>query len=242
MVLVIDVGNTNIVMGLYDKELLIKKVRTESYDNFNFIDEFGTSIEKIMISSVKIEINNKLADEIKKAYGINPIFIEWNTDLGLKNKLSKPEELGADLFVGGFASTIKYGAPCIVIDMGTATTLFAVNKNKEMLGGIIIPGLVFGVKELTNKASLLKACSYLEPKNVIGTNTNEAISSGFVYATSTMLEGLVDKMKKELNEDKVNVIITGGVANVIYPYINIDGLIHDENLILDGLYKASLIL
>lgn len=242
MVLCIDIGNTNAVLGLYDNDKLIKTLRVHDLKTLSFTEFIGEEkITKVMISCVNALVYDSVKETIKKETNIDPIFIKWNSNLGLKNLLTNPEELGADLLVGGFAATIKYGVPNIVIDMGTATTLFVVNKNKEMLGGVIAPGAILSFKELMKRASLLKNSEIMSPKSYIGHNTNEAISSGVMYGNTLMIDGFVRKIKKELNEDNVKVIITGGMANELYEFFE-DKYIHDDNLLLDGLYEASKIL
>lgn len=250
MILCIDIGNTNAVLGLYKNEKIIKTFRCDKItkNNFeNFLDEVNakSDIKKVVISSVNINVNEEVNKLIKEILSVEPIFIKWDSKLGLINKLNNPSELGADLLIGGFAATIKYGVPNIVIDMGTATTLFVINEKKEILGGIITAGAVISFKELMSKASLLKDASFLKPTSIIGHDTNEAIGSGLFYGNALMIDGFVKKIKKELGEDNIKdnikVIITGGMANVILNYL--DGeYIHDDNLLLDGLFEASKIL
>lgn len=242
MNLCIDIGNTNAVLGLYENDVLIKTFRTDIITSSKFKNFIGDiKIDKVIISSVNIHVNNDIEKLIKEELNLEPIFIKWDSNLGLINKLNHPEELGADLLVGGFAATVKYGVPNIVVDMGTATTVFVVNKNKEILGGVITAGAIISFKELLKQASLLKDSSFLKPKTFIGHDTNEAIGSGIMYGNALMIDGFVQKIKKELNEDNIKVIITGGMANVIYEFLEGD-YIHDDNLLLDGLNEASKIL
>lgn len=241
MILCIDIGNTNAVLGLYDsrliKSLRIERITIENFNNF----VLGYDIEKVLISCVNSDIEDEIKGIIEISIKIKPIFIRWNSNLGLKLKLKKPEEIGADLLIGGYAATIKYGVPNIVVDMGTATTVFVVNKNREFLGGAITAGAIISYKELLSKASKLRDATFLKPTNYIGKDTNEAIGSGVIYGNALMIEGFVNKMKEELGEDDVKVIITGGMSNILYEFLD-KSYIHDDNLLLDGLYEASKIL
>lgn len=246
MILCIDIGNTNAVLGLYDNDKLLKTFRCDRITKSNFINfiENGESIfdiKKVIISSVNINVNVEVKTIIKEVLDIEPIFVEWSEKFGLKSKLLIPSELGADLLIGGYAATLKYGVPNIVIDMGTATTMFAINSKKEILGGAITAGAVISYKELMNKASKLKNATFMKPAHIIGNDTNSAIGSGIFYGNAIMIDGFVKKMCEEMNEENVKVIITGGMANVIIDYLEGD-YIHDDNLLLDGLYEASKIL
>ena len=241
MILCIDIGNTNAVLGLYN-EKCEKSFRTDRITEQNFRNfVFGTCIKKIIISCVNSEIEFEVKEIINLVLKKEPIFIRWDSNLGLKLKLKKPQEIGADLLIGGFAATIKYGVPNIVVDMGTATTVFVVNKNKEFLGGAITAGAILSYKELLAKASKLKNATFLKPTKYIGQDTNEAVGSGVIYGNALMIEGFVNKMKQELGEDDVKVVITGGMANIIYEFLD-NSYIHDDNLLLDGLFEASKIL
>ena len=154
----------------------------------------------------------------------------------LKNMLEDETELGSDILVGVLSAMEKYKEPLIVIDLGTAISMAAVNEKKEMLGGIIMPGMTTSYKALFNKAAKLSDVEIAIPKNIIGKNTKESLQSGMTYGFASLLDGMIRKVKKEMGEAKV--IITGGNALDIMHLFE-EKIIYDENLLLEGLLMLT---
>lgn len=245
MLICFDIGNTNIVFGIYKGDQLLNCFRLKTDPNISD-DEFGFKVHNILtinninpkditsaiIASVVPMMDRIIEKLITKYFGITPLFVGPGIKSGINIKIDDPRQLGADLLVGAVAAVNKYRAPAIIIDMGTATTLCAVNERYEFLGGIIFPGV------LTSTASLIKSTSKLEearlekPKHLLGKNTVNSIQSGMVYGTSAMLDGLIRKIKGEIGD--AVVILTGGIAGQIKDFLE-EEVIYDQNLILDGL-------
>ncbi|MDD4387882.1 MAG: type III pantothenate kinase, partial [Bacilli bacterium] len=148
--------------------------------------------------------------------------------------IDNPKQLGADILVGIVGGYCKYGAPLLVIDMGTAIKFFYLNQDKELLGGIIAPGIATSFSNLVSKASKLEGVKIDVPPSIIGKDTVTSIQSAMIYGTASMIDGIIRKIKKEMNNDKIKVIITGGESKLIAPFLE-EKVIHDENLILEGL-------
>lgn len=228
MLICVDVGNTNIVVGIYQKEKLINVYRLETkvtytsdeygHQFINYLRFLNITKEQItgsIIASVVPTIDNMLEDMFRDYFNIEPIFIKNDMNLGLKIKLDNPKELGADLYVGAYMASKKYGAPCIVVDMGTANTYFAVNSKKEFLGGVIVPGTKEAFRSLVKATSLLESTKFAIPKNVIGNDTKTSMQSGMTYGTVAMFNGLTSMMIQEMQEENVKVVLTGGIAKNI---------------------------
>lgn len=246
MIICIDVGNTTIVFGIYNNDELIDCYRMET-KILKTSDEYGSSllahfqinniskqdITGAIISSVVPSVDHALETMLIDYFKVKPIFVTPNLDLGLGNKIEPKNSLGADLLVASYIATKKYGVPNIVIDMGTATTAIVVNENKEIIGGLIYPGVREAFASLIKATSLLESTKLEIPKKVIENNTKGCLQSGMVYGTVSLIEGVVNRFIKELNEDNTKVIVTGGVSKILKPLLN--DYIYDENLLLEGL-------
>ncbi|MDD3171375.1 MAG: type III pantothenate kinase [Bacilli bacterium] len=245
MLLCIDIGNTNIVFGIYDQEKLLDSFRIET--NYQkTVDEYGirflemikfkeidkSDITGVIIASVVPQLDGVFEKMILKYIKIAPIFVNSGIKTGINVKLDNPKQLGADILVGAVAATKKYGAPVIVIDMGTAITFAYVTSKKELLGGIIIPGIKTSYSSLIQKASRLEEANIGIPKNIIGRDTVSAIQSGMIYGTSSLIDGIIRKIKKEKGD--CQVIITGGEARYVLDFLE-EKVINEDDLILDGL-------
>lgn len=245
MLICVDAGNTNITFGIYKNNELVCTFRSDTkettsvdklIDDFNIgLNEYGLiayDMEFAMIASVVDRIDDILKEFCKKI-NVEYYFINYLSPLGLTNKLENIEETGADLLVGAYQASKKYVLPLVVVDMGTATTLLVVSEKKEILGGAILPGVMSSYDNLFKNASKLAKLNVGIPSNVISKNTMECMRSGMVYGTSQSINGMIELMKDELNVSNLNVVITGGIASFIYPFIN--GAIYDDNLIIEGL-------
>lgn len=246
MLLCIDVGNTTILFGLYKKDKLVDTYRMET-KILKTSDEYGSSllahyslcnlnkneIKGAIISSVVPSVDLSLEQMLLDYFNVKAMFVNTNLPLGLDILIEPKQSLGADLLVASYIATMKYGAPNIVIDMGTATTIIVVNKNKEILGGMIYPGVREAFSSLVKATSLLESTKLEMPEKVIENTTKGCLQSGMIYGTSCLIEGVVNKFKKELNDDNAKVIITGGVSKIYLPLF--DNYIYDEFLLLEGL-------
>lgn len=246
MIICIDVGNTTILFGVYQDDKLIDTYRMET-KMLKTSDEYGSSllahfqinnidknqISGAIISSVVPSVDHALEKMLIDYFKIKPLFINSSLPLGLEIKVEPKNSLGADLLVASFIATNKYGVPNIVIDMGTATTIIVVNKEKQLLGGMIYPGVREAFASLVKATSLLESTKLEIPSKMIENNTKGCLQSGMIYGTASLIEGVVNKYKQELHEDQVHVIVTGGVSKV---YQNIlKDYIYDEHLLLEGL-------
>lgn len=245
MILAIDIGNTNIVVGCIDdkktyfiERLATVRTKTEleyAVDLKTVLDIYHikkTDIDGCIISSVVPQITNiaKLAAEkiLKKE-----VMVLGRCKTGLNIMMDNPGQLGADLVADAVAGLKEYSVPFIVIDMGTATTVSVVNGKKQYIGGMILPGIGISLDALTARASQLSGISIDAPKHVIGRNTIECMKSGVLYSNAAAIDGIIDRVEEELGE-KATVIATGGLAKKIVSHCKKD-IILDEDLLLKGL-------
>ncbi len=228
MILVIDVGNTNIVLGLYeDKKLLGHWRMRTAWDKTS--DEFGMffmgifnhekldvgKIDAVIIASVVPPIMYSLEHAIKKYFKRDPIIVGPGVKTGVNIKSENPKEVGADRIVNAAAAYEIYGGPLIIVDFGTATTFCVISSKGEYLGGVICPGIKISAEALFNKAAKLPRIELVKPETVIGRNTVVGMQSGLVYGYVGQVDYLVKRMKKEMKEENIKVIATGGLARLI---------------------------
>ena len=252
MLLAFDVGNTNIVVGVFDDGKLIYDARLQT-DRQKSTDEYGMLIKQlfahaglsmedvtdIIIATVVPPVLFTLQHLSQKYFGINPIVVASGIKTGLIVKYDNPKQLGADRIVNAVAAVHKYGGPVIVIDTGTATTFCAVTEKGEYLGGAIAPGLKISADTLFSRTAQLPNVELERPAKVINRNTNGCMQSGLIYGHMGMVEYIVRKMKEELAEyavsDKpITVVATGGMAGMIETGVDCIDYI-DRELTLDGL-------
>ena len=246
MLLTIDVGNTNIKFGIYDKLELhrIIKISTDShktadeiavelYTLFQVYSVDPFSIDGCIICSVVPRITKRLAAAVKSVTGVDSLVVGPGIKTGVNICIDDPATLGADLVVACAAAQSMFSTPCIVISMGTATAMFVVDSNRRMLGGTIAPGVSISLDALTNHGALLPAIALNAPKNIIGKKTDDSIRSGVVIGAACMLDGMIDKFEQELGE-KCTIIATGGIAPMIVHNCSHDIILKDA-LILEGL-------
>lgn len=246
MILAIDIGNTNIVVGCIDEEKIyfterLSTVRTKTeleyaVDLKTVLDIYHikrTDIEGCIISSVVPQITGiaKLAAE--KILKKEVMVLGPGVKTGLNIVMDNPGQLGADLVADAVAGLASYPVPLVVIDMGTATTISVVNSKKQYIGGMIMPGVRISLDALTARASQLSGISIDAPRHIIGKNTTECMKSGVLYSNAAALDGIIDRIEEELGE-KTTVIATGGLAKKIVPHCRKE-IILDEELLLKGL-------
>lgn len=247
MILVFDVGNTNIVLGVYnDRELIhhwrvsTDKARTD--DEYaviikNFFDLSGLTfaeIKAVAISSVVPPVMPTLEKLAQKYFGVNPLVVGPGVKTGMPIIYDNPREVGADRIVNAVAAYAKYGGPLIIVDFGTATTFCAISAKGEYLGGAIAPGIGISSEALFQRASKLPRIELVKPKTVIGKNTVAGMQAGIYYGFTGQVDGIVERMKKELGPETI-VVATGGLAELISvdsysiklvdPFLTLEGLL-----------------
>ena len=246
MLLVIDAGNTNITLGVFQGQDLLGQWRitterersSDAYaaDVRTLLNSGGFDLKRVKgvaIASVVPPLNEALRRMVESCFELTPLFVDHTCDTGLKILYDSPSELGADRIVDAVAAVTKYGAPCIVVDFGTATTFNAINAAHEYLGGVIAPGLLISAEALFSRAAKLPRVEIKRPEKVIGTSTVGAMQSGLYHGYAGLVDGVLDHMISEMGS-KPAVIATGGLAPLI---ANASKLIQhiDETLTLEGL-------
>ena len=233
MLLAIDAGNSNIKVALFDGHEFRAQWRLTGSELDQLAKMDPQRLEAIVIASVVPALNPTLTRISEEHFKLTPVFVDHTTPTGLKILYDSPTELGADRIVDAVAGVEKYGAPCIVVDFGTATTFNAINGACEFLGGAISPGLMTCSEALFARAAKLPRVKLEPPARVIGASTTTAMQSGIYYGYVSLVDGLVERMIREMGETP-RVIATGGLAHTIAPasqYIE-----HvDETLTLEGL-------
>lgn len=246
MILAIDVGNTNIVIGCC-KDKNIKFVERISTKPDNTVLEYAVSFKTVLelygidpksidgaiISSVVPSVTYTISEAVKKIVGVEAKVIGPGIKTGVNIVIDNPAQLGSDLVVDAAAGIAEYPLPLIIFDMGTATTASVIDKNGNYLGGMIIPGVNISLNALTAGTSQLPKINLVPPKKVIGRNTVDCMKSGILFGTAASLDGIVDRIEAELGE-KATVVATGGLAGSIIPYCN-RKIILDDELLLKGL-------
>lgn len=228
MLLVIDVGNTNIVLGVYEgKDLLYDWRVATSKDRTS--DEYGMLVEQILnhngikieqldhviISSVVPSLMHTLPAMCVKYLNISPLVVGPGVKTGMNIKYDNPREVGADRIVNAVAGYEKYGGPLIIVDIGTAITFCAISAEGEYLGGAIVPGISISAEALFLRTAKLPKVEIVKPDSVIAKNTVNSIQAGIVYGYIGLVDRLIEEMIKELGRDDVKVIATGGFSNLI---------------------------
>lgn len=246
MILVIDIGNTNIVEGCVEGENILFRERLSTAHRatrleysvllktaFDMYDIDYRDIEGAIISSVVPSVTNIVKEAIERLCGISAMVVGPGLKTGISIVIDNPAQLGSDLVVDAVAGIEEYPLPQIIVDVGTATTVSVINKQKQFLGGAILPGVAVSHDALIGRTSQLPKVAFEKPKKIIGSNTIDSIKSGILYGNAGAIEGIVDRFESELGE-KCTVIATGGLARVIVPLCKRD-IIVDEDLLLKGL-------
>lgn len=241
MILLVDVGNTTINVSLVEdnKKILKFKLNTDlnkTCDEYYLDFKRFVNLDKIkdaVIASVVPNITNKLITLFKTHLNIEPLTIKQGTKTGIKINTDNPKEVGADL-VATSAAVALNETPTLIIDLGTATKYIYV-KNKSINGVIITPGVEVSIEALVGNTALLPNIEINIPNKLLGTNTIECMQSGVTYGVAAQIDGLIDRIKKDVNEE-FNVITTGGLSKLITPLIN-HNVVCNEDLIFDGLLK-----
>ena len=246
MLLVIDIGNTTIVTGVFDGEKLIANWRLSS--SLHTSDEFGIMLLNLLASkqitpsdidgaafaSVVPFIDSSMKQAVKDYFKVEPLQVSALTDTGIKIQVYNPREVGADRIVNAVAGLHKYGAPLIVVDYGTAITFDVISDEGAYLGGVIAPGLVSGISALFSKAAKLPQVSLSIPERVIGRNTEENIQSGILFGNGGLTDRLIDMIREQPGLKTARVVATGGHAELMKQVSQRIQYV-DNNLMLEGL-------
>jgi len=246
MILAVDIGNSNIVIGgVQDDNILFEaRLRTDAtktsdeycIDVKMILEVYEVSakaVEGAIISSVVPQVLNSIKTAIKKLCGVEALVVGPGLKTGLNIKIDNPAQTGADLVVGCVAALREHKPPMIVIDMGTATTMIALDQTGAFIGGCIAPGVKISMDALTNRTALLPGLQLDQPKKAIGRNTIDCMRSGIMMGSACMLDGMVQRMEEELGA-KATVVITGGIARFVMPMCRTP-MIYDKDLLLKGL-------
>lgn len=247
MILTIDVGNTNVTIGAYKDEKCIFVSRLYT-DKFKTADEYACDFQNVfslnkvgsddfsgcVISSVVPEIAIAVEEACSRVTGTEPVVLGPGVKTGLNILGDDPAQLGADIVAGCVAAKEKYPVPAIVIDLGTATKVTALDKNGSFCGTVISCGVKVALDALAGNASLLTSVKIKAPKNVIGKNTIDSMQSGAVYGTAAMLDGMIERFEEEMDVPVKTVVATGGYSKNIVSHCRKD-IIYDPTLVLDGL-------
>ncbi len=246
MLLVIDVGNTNTSLGVYQTENLIAHWRMATV-RYRTADEYGVlarqmfslaeidfrQISAVVLASVVPPLNQTFFRMSENYFGHTPLFIDNTTDTGLPILYHPASDVGADRIVDAVAAVARYGKPCIVVDFGTATTFDAINSKGEYLGGVITPGINISADALFQRAAKLPRVEVKKPENVIGSSTVGSIQSGLYYGYAGLVDGILRRMIDELGAT-TKVVATGGLASLIAQASDLIETV-DDTLTLEGL-------
>jgi len=246
MLLAIDIGNTNVVLGVFEGEHLQESWRigtkasitADEYavivkDLFAFTGIDFKQIDGIIISTVVPPLLSIMTEMSRKYFKIEPLVVTSELKTGITLSYENPREIGADRIVNAAAAFRLYGGPLIIIDFGTATTFCAVNANGEYLGGAITPGVKISAEALYQRAAKLPRVELARPRTIIGRDTVSAMQAGILYGYAGLVDGIVERMKKELSPD-ARVIATGGLAELVTPEAR-SAIEVRPNLTLEGL-------
>lgn len=253
MILAIDIGNTNIVLGgfLEDALTFVARIATDASKTE---DEYATKIRSVLalhgvdetelkgaiISSVVPALNAVMKKAVRFVYDVEPIMVSPGIKTGINIKCDNPSTVGADLICACVAAHHIYGSPSLIIDMGTATKMMVMDKTGAFIGVSIIPGVNIALKALTSGTAQLPQISLEAPPSVIGKNTADCMRSGVVFGNASMIDGMIDRFNEEMGEE-LNVVATGGLASTIVCHCK-HKITMDENMVLKGLnilYKKN---
>lgn len=246
MIIAVDIGNTNIVLGCAENDRILFRERISTNQTATDL-EYAVSIRAALdmneidvrdidgaiISSVVPSVTNTVKAAIVKLTGVNPMVVGPGIKTGLSIMIDNPAQLGSDLVVDAVAGIQEYPVPLIIIDMGTATTLSVVDNKRNYIGGVIMTGMAVSTDALISRTAQLPKIAFEKPKKIIGANTVECLKSGIMYSNACAIDGMVERIEEELGE-KCTVVATGGLSNVVIPLCRRE-IIIDNDLLLKGL-------
>lgn len=247
MILAVDIGNTNIVVGAFSEGKLAFSARM-STDKNKLADEYAIDLKDIftlygmdcpvdgaIISCVVPQLSETMREAIRKACKTEALVVGPGIKTGMNIRIDKASELGSDIVADAVAAYAEYSAPLMIFDLGTATTISVIDDQARILGVIIFPGVRTSLNALTANAAQLFEVEIEAPPDIIGTNTIDSMKSGIVYGTASMIDGMIERMRERLGGE-VTVVATGGLSSQITPYCK-NKIIVNPNLLLEGLYK-----
>lgn len=246
MILTVDVGNSNIVLGGVEGDNIAFEARLRT-DSTKTSDEYCVdlkmllevhkvavdTVEGAIIASVVPQVLNSMQTAIKKLTGKTSLVVGPGLKTGLNIKIENPSQTGADLVVGSVAALREHKPPMIIVDMGTATTMVVLDETGALIGGAISPGVKISMDALTERTALLPGLQLDQPKRAIGRNTIDCMRSGIMMGTACMLDGMISRMEAELGQP-ATVVVTGGIARFVIPMCS-KPMIYDKDLIVKGL-------
>ncbi|MCC8106461.1 MAG: type III pantothenate kinase [Clostridiales bacterium] len=246
MILAIDIGNTNTVLGCCRDQSILFVERLSTAPSRTVL-EYAISIKNVLelyqidrkeitgaiISSVVPPLTNLFREAVQKIVGIEPMVVGPGVKTGLNILMDNPAQVGSDLIVNAVAAITEHEAPLIIIDMGTATTISVIDAKKNYIGGMIMPGIRVSLDSLVSRTSQLVRISLDAPKRLIGKNTAECMKSGVIHGNAACIDGMIDRIEQDLGE-KTTVIATGGLAPKIIPHC-VHEIQLDDALLLKGL-------
>ncbi|MBC8400711.1 MAG: type III pantothenate kinase [Candidatus Marinimicrobia bacterium] len=248
MILAIDIGNTNTVLGLFANSQLIESWRLQTEESRTIDESWAifrqlamtykidlTALRGVVFGSVVPKLTFIFRKMSTKYLQIEPLEVNGGLDLGIELLVESPREVGADRIANSYAGGLLYGKPAIVVDFGTATAYDVIDEKGNFIGGAIAPGIETSANYLVEKAALLHRIDFTVPANSIGTNTQTNLTSGILFGAADMVDGMVNRIKKEKGWGDIPVVVTGGLGKVIAGISR--SITHfDENLTLKGLY------
>lgn len=241
MLALIDIGNTTIAIGLSADEMTLTKIvrlnteKNKSADEYSItLDGFLKDIDAAVISSVVPELNDVFREYFLSRFKIAPLFLSAGVKTGIKINADNPKEVGSDLITNAVAATAFYGKSALVVDLGTATTMTYIDQ-LTIKGVVIAAGLTTQRNALISKTSLLPQVELEAPAKLLGTNSADSIKSGLVIGHASMIDGMIRRIKRQIEKYDIPVVLTGGHARIIAPLLEEHVLI-DDTLILKGLF------
>ena len=249
MILAIDMGNTNIVLGCIDNDKVyfeerlatdINKTELEYAVIFKTVlDLYEIDKDRIagaIISSVVPQLVNVVKSAVEKIIDIRPYVVGPGVKTGLNLLMDEPRRVGSDLVVDAVAAIKNYGTPAIVIDLGTATTMSVINRKGDYVGGVILPGIQVALDSLVSRTAQLPRIALEAPDKVSGKNTVDCMKSGSIFGNAACIDGMIDRLAKEMGEDvaDIHIVATGGLAKIMVPECQHD-IVCDNELLLKGL-------
>ena len=255
MVLTVDIGNSSITVGLFcqdakkqDGELICKsKYSTDTrksadeyaaliYNTFTINLICTEDIDAVVLASVVPQLTQVIKEALAKIVNARVYLLGPGLKTGVNIRTDDPAELGADIVANAVGALDIAEAPCIIIDVGTATSVFAIDKNRAIVGGAIAPGVRVSLDSLKNSTSQLPSVSLTAPKSILGKNTDNAMRAGLIFGHAFMIDGMINALATEMGEEDITVVVTGGLAHTILPCLK-HKVIYSEDLTLLGLFK-----
>ena len=246
MILAVDIGNSNLVIGGIQGDEILFEARlrtdpTKTSDEYcidlkMILEVYGVKADQIegsIIASVVPQVLNSVKTALKKLTGKQSLVVGPGLKTGLNIKIENPAQTGADLVVGSVAALREHKPPLIVVDMGTATTMIVLDETGALIGGSISSGVKISMDALTDRTALLPGLQLDQPKRAIGRNTIDCMRSGIMLGAACMLDGMVERMEEELGQ-KTTVVVTGGIAKFVIPMCKTP-VVYDKDLLLKGL-------